>query len=71
MNPVIQSWRYDENTYLVSVVWNNGEKEAYPMENIMTEQRLVFLQELCNATCLNPDMTVKLALLTDMLDPKR
>ncbi|MFS7977242.1 hypothetical protein Hanom_Chr10g00901761 [Helianthus anomalus] len=51
---------------MVTVVCDNREQEDYMFENIMTKQSLGFLKELYNTTCLNTDMTIKLALLHDI-----
>ncbi|MFS7926870.1 hypothetical protein Hanom_Chr04g00302221 [Helianthus anomalus] len=51
---------------MVTVVCDNGEQEDYILVNIMTKQSLGFLEELYNATCMNTNMTGKLALLHDM-----
>ncbi|KAJ0555733.1 hypothetical protein HanRHA438_Chr07g0294001 [Helianthus annuus] len=51
---------------MVTVICDNREKEDYMLENIMTKQGLGFLEELHNATCLNTDMNIILALLQDM-----
>ncbi|MFS7941955.1 hypothetical protein Hanom_Chr06g00482401 [Helianthus anomalus] len=57
MDPVIRSWRFDEDTDMATVVCDNSEQEDYMFENIMTRQSLGFIEELYNATCLNTDMT--------------
>ncbi|MFS7989431.1 hypothetical protein Hanom_Chr11g01046761 [Helianthus anomalus] len=36
------------------------------LENIMTKQGLGFVEELHNATCLNTDINIKVALLQEM-----
>ncbi|MFS7924299.1 hypothetical protein Hanom_Chr03g00270951 [Helianthus anomalus] len=36
------------------------------LEDIMTKQGVRFMEELHNATCLNTDMNIKMALMQDM-----
>ncbi|MFS7909794.1 hypothetical protein Hanom_Chr02g00098671 [Helianthus anomalus] len=37
VDPVIQSWCFDEDSELVTVVFDNGQQEDYTVENIMTK----------------------------------
>ncbi|MFS7895193.1 hypothetical protein Hanom_Chr00s002493g01700751 [Helianthus anomalus] len=55
--PIISTWHYDEEYEWVMVVWNNGQEEDHTIGNILTEQGLLFIEQLCNATCLNTEIT--------------
>ncbi|MFS7954502.1 hypothetical protein Hanom_Chr07g00631241 [Helianthus anomalus] len=50
---------------MVTVICNNGEQEDYLLEDIMTKQGIGFMEELHNATCLNTDMDLIMALMQD------
>ncbi|MFS7947372.1 hypothetical protein Hanom_Chr06g00547521 [Helianthus anomalus] len=54
---IISSWRYDEEYECVMVVWNNGEEEDHTIDNMLTELGFLFIEQLCNVTCLNAKMT--------------
>ncbi|MFS7913745.1 hypothetical protein Hanom_Chr02g00145291 [Helianthus anomalus] len=66
VKPIVESWCYYEDYEWVTVVWNDGQEDDPTVDNILTEQRLGLIEQLCNSRCLNAKITLTMASLEKM-----